>query len=90
MSPAAKGTSKQGRAGRGILRLQAPVRKTSKKRPSGQELRDALVALHAWEAVSGPHVTGLGQMQMWVTAYSTGVLATDEDPDSGPHGRIVQ
>lgn len=93
MSPAAKGSGKAGSKSATVrkprrVQRKAPQR-TSPQSASGEELRRQLIDLHAWEAVRGPHATGLGQLQMWVTAYSIGVLGVDEDTSSGLQGRVL-
>ena len=54
--------------------------------PTDAELRNALVGLTGREAMSWPHATGLGQMMMWVSAYTRGLLPADGRGDSGPYG----
>ena len=56
--------------------------------PTDAELRDALVGLTGREAMSWPHATGLGQMMMWVSAYTRGLLPAGRG-DSGPYGLIT-
>jgi hypothetical protein len=47
------------------------------------------VGLTGREAMSWPHATGLGQMMMWVSAYTRGLLPADGRGDSGPCGLIT-
>lgn len=49
------------------------------------ELRDALVALTAWDAMPWPHATGLGQLMMWVSAYARGLLPVEKRSEFGRH-----
>lgn len=55
---------------------------------SDAELLSDLLEFHQWEHLSGPHVTGLGQLQLWVSSYSLGVLDIDETSGAGPCGVI--
>ena len=57
--------------------------------PTDAQVRDALVGLTAREAMPWPHATGLGQMMMWVSAYTRGLLPADGRGDSGPCGLIT-
>lgn len=93
MSPAAKASGKAGSKSATVRKPRRVQRKgpqrTSHHNASGEELRRLLIDLHAWEAVRGPHATGLGQLQMWVTAFSIGVLGVEEDAPSGLQGRVL-
>lgn len=79
MSPAAPG--------------KAPAKKASAKAaaagPTDAELRDALIGLTSWDAMPWPHVTSLGQLMMWASAYTRGVLPSDGPADPAPYGLIA-
>lgn len=100
MSPAAKGTGRTRRKSSASSKRSGGTAKRSTRRSSSQagrsgsrrseaKLREELDGLHRWEAVRGPHTTGLGYLQMWVTAYSIGVLELGKDSEEGLEGRIL-
>jgi len=73
---------------------RSPAKRTSTarrpaSRPPDAQLRDALVRLTGRDAMAWPHATGLGQMMMWVSAYTRGLLTADHRADSGPYGLIT-
>ncbi len=100
MSPAAKRARRTGAARANTAkRSGATTKRSTAKRSSPRspastsrseaKLREALDGLHRWEAVRGPHTTGMGFLQMWVSAYSVGVLKLGSEPDDGVEGRIL-
>lgn len=50
-----------------------------------RELRE----IHRWERISGPHSIGLANLQTWVTAFSMGILESDEESHGEPTGIIT-
>lgn len=84
----AKKTSSSKRTRRKSTAKKAPAKSRAAAKKA-DELADALQALHEWEALGGPHRTGLGQWQLWVTAFSSGVLEIKSKPSGDACGRIT-
>ena len=55
---------------------------------SDDELRSALIEIHRWEMISGPHSIGLANLETWVTAYTQGILVPSEAHHGEPTGVI--